>query len=714
MRIHRFSIPQGTFPVLRLFLLVGVVIVVWCVVYGRLSCESWQAPISYSRDAWIVLARAKSAADGNFWPVLSKEIPTLGAPFAANWNDYPTTEDLLYLSMGVMSRWVGLFAASNLAVLFSHVLAAISFYASCRLLKCRWEWALMGALVFAFSRYAFARSLDHVMLAYDWHVPLGLLVSWWLVSRYGLKLGSRRYWLALGIAFATGIQNPYYTYIFLQFVGLAFLIQLVRKSPWRKLIAPVTAGLVAASAFLLMNIDTLTYQASHGPNPAAIVRPYSDLEVYALKPVELFMPPKNHRWKLWLDVGQKYVTSTYFLGEPGSPYLGFVGIGALALLGFVSLTRAVGRPARPIPVHAWQTIWVLLYSGVGSVTGVVGLFGLTMFRATNRYSIVILALVLLFLVQYLSIVGRRWRVWTRVAIALLLSLIALWDQLPRRTPVIRQIKDLGVTVASDRVFVAAIEERLPACAMVFQLPVMDFPDGSPILGVDTYEHFRPYLFSKHLHFSYGDHKGRPGDAWQREVEELPPAEIVAHLERYGFSAIYIDRKGYADRGAELIEGLRAAGRSEMIENSKGDLLCIILHPSSQPVLPRPALFFANGWYQVERDKDGHWWRWSMGNARVLLTNSSDAPAVRYLHFKLDTLVPRRVSIMRGDEDLVTWRVTPGVLHDVEHVAVTLRPGDNFLDFVTDAPPAFPENRDPRQLAFALYDFRVTEPCTTAP
>ena len=104
----------------------------------------------------------------------------------------------------------------------------------------------------------------------------------------------------------------------------------------------------------------------------------------------------------------------------------------------------------------------------------------------------------------------------------------------------------------------------------------------------------------------------------------------------------------------------------------------------------------------------------MGNARLLLTNSSDAPVLRHLSFKLATMVPRQVSLMRGREVLGTWRVIPGVLHDVEHVTVTLSPGDNFLDFVTDAPPAFPENRDPRKLAFALHDFRVTEPTTSTP
>jgi hypothetical protein len=46
-------------------------------------------------------------------------------------------------------------------------------------------------------------------------------------------------------------------------------------------------------------------------------------------------------------------------------------------------------------------------------------------------------------------------------------------------------------------------------------------------------------------------KGREADLWQRDVQGKTPAEMVAALEAKSFRGISIDRRGYADRAAEL-------------------------------------------------------------------------------------------------------------------------------------------------------------------
>ena len=52
-------------------------------------------------------------------------------------------------------------------------------------------------------------------------------------------------------------------------------------------------------------------------------------------------------------------------------------------------------------------------------------------------------------------------------------------------------------------------------------------------------------------------KGREDDLWQREVQAKPAGKLVAALAAKGFGGIYIDRQGYADRGAELEQKLEA-------------------------------------------------------------------------------------------------------------------------------------------------------------
>jgi phosphoglycerol transferase len=150
-------------------------------------------------------------------------------------------------------------------------------------------------------------------------------------------------------------------------------------------------------------------------------------------------------------------------------------------------------------------------------------------------------------------------------------------------------------VKSDREFTEKMEASLPDGAMVFQMPVMEFPEA-PIPGVPPYDHFRPYLFSKNLRFSFGTHKGREREKWQPAVQgkffegaaldqqagvirvnQANARAAVEELKRLGFSAIYINRNGFPDRGRGIEEALLELGYAKPpIRNASGDLACIVL------------------------------------------------------------------------------------------------------------------------------------------
>src|SRR5262249_53462457 len=157
------------------------------------------------------------------------------------------------------------FAAANLLVLIGQVLAALSFYGVCRWLRYRWEWSALGAVAFGLSPYAFARGLQHLTLTYYWHVPLGLLVAWWSASAAGLPIRSRRFLASVVVAVVTGLHNPYYANIFLQFLAGAAMLQAMRRA-WRKTAAPIVLGGACVLALVAINADTLMYRAAHGAN----------------------------------------------------------------------------------------------------------------------------------------------------------------------------------------------------------------------------------------------------------------------------------------------------------------------------------------------------------------------------------------------------------------------------------------------------------------
>ncbi len=583
----------------RLAGLALVTVLVWCYLYNRFEGWAWKAPIEYgtnpdASDAKNALASIKAASDGHIWPMLQRTVPELGAPFGAHWSDFPSGEEFLVCGLGIAARVMGLFPAFNFGLLMAFVLAAAGFYVACRLLRYDWIWSCCGALLFAFSRYAFAHGEHHIALVYYWHIPLCLLVCHWLSARQGVALWGRKHLFALGVAAVAGAQNVYYTNMFLQLVLLAGFFQFIRRDG-RAALPALSVTAVALATFLLTCSDTFYYHLVNGANPGAVARNYQWLEFYALKVVDLVMPPPDHAFALFGDWGKSYFSGVLVPGETPPPcYIGICGIGALALLARVCGQRMLRLPARGLPLAAWQILWIVFYSTVGGFNGWIGSLGFQLFRSTTRYSIFIVPILLMFAVGRLSALARAQRrarckgdrangmVLSGIGAAVI-AMIGIWDQTPPQVSAAETASTAGV-VESDRKFTESMEARLRPGSMVFQLPIMEYPE-SPGRGVSAYDHFRPYLFSKRLRYSFGSIKGRPQDSWQQQLAVGGPENAIKTLERYGFGAMYINRSGFPDRGAALLQQFKAAGYSDTIENSMGDLVCLFLRPAERPVLP---------------------------------------------------------------------------------------------------------------------------------
>jgi phosphoglycerol transferase len=569
---------------LRATLLALLTALLWCTVEDRWTPAAWQTPLTYldepeKSDVLLMLAWVRAARDGHLSPYTFTNVPELGAPYVANWDDFPLPEKPLICLTGLLARAIGLFPAANFALLLAHVLAAVAFYAACRLLGAAWLWSAAGALVFAFSRYLFAHGLHHLTVAYAWHVPLCLVVCEWLFRAPGLRFGERRFLFALAVV--TGIQHVYYTNLFVQFVLLAGLLRAWRGG-WREILPALAITGTAAAGFVLMNLNTIFYQLLNGANPQALTRNYQWLEIYGLKIVDLVIPPPDHPFPPFAAWGAGYVKEVLLSpGElPPTAYLGLLGLAALGWLTLVSLRRAAEH--RPLPLEAWLILWILLYASVGGLNGIIGTLGWQLFRSTTRYSFFILCLVLMAAVRRLSLWRSPHQVPPYLA-GTAAVLLAVWDQTP---PFItdQKIAATAQAVDSDRHFTEQIEQRLPPGAMIFQLPMMAFPE-SPVHGVGAYDHFRPYLYARDLRFSFGSVKGRPHDAWQHELAKLSLTEAVQRLESFGFAAIYVNKQAFSDQGLGLVKQLQAAGLTDMIQSDRGDLLCVFLHPSPHPVLP---------------------------------------------------------------------------------------------------------------------------------
>ena len=587
---------RGSWPssrdLLAVAILIVLVVVGWCAANDKWTWRSLSYPASYlddleRSDFFSNAAYIKASDNWLGMPFLWKTVPELGAPFDGNWNDFPSLDETVLGIQAVLVKCFGLFAGLNVSFALAHVLAASAFYLSARLSGCSRPWSFVGALAFGVAPYVFAQSPHHMQAAYVWPVAFFPLVWRWCASdRFDAGLqepdGRRTLWMAVGIAFVSGIHFVYYTNVLCQLVLVTSLVRCWQRRCWAPLRPALAIIAAAASGFALMNIDSWTYRLFHEPNGNAFVREYKWLELYGLKIKDLFIPPMNHRSDAFASFSEAHWQSAPLLDERAS-YLGIVGIGAFLWLAFTGLRAMIERRERDVPIEVWQILWIVLMFTTGGLNAIIGTAGITMFRAGCRYSVVILVISLLWAARRMTDIQTRSEAshpggattWQWYAVASAIGMMVLWDQVPR-PPTASQTAAIIRQVDSDRDFTAKMEASLPEGAMVFQLPIMEFPE-SPAPGVPPYDHFRPYLYSKSLRYSFGSLRGRPREAWQQELGKRSLEEAVAEIEKRGFAAIYINRNGFPERAQPIEKALRAMGYDKPpIGSAAGDLVCIPL------------------------------------------------------------------------------------------------------------------------------------------
>jgi phosphoglycerol transferase len=578
-------------------LLLGVLLVVvgwsWCDAYGIRSEADWAQPLAYTEDPEKsdvigTYAGLKAAAAGNMLPLAWKRVDELGAPFGSEWSDWPMIEELQFAFFGLLARIFGVFTGLNLGMLSGHLLAAATCYVVARVGGCLPNWSFVAGLAYGLAPFLFAQSPHHFQVQWAWHVPLFALVWRWVATAPGLEWGTPRFRWAIGIGFLTGLMFIYYTNVFCQLVLLGALVLYAQGRSRPALLAAAAVIGAAAAAVVLMSLDTWTFAWWHGPNRGALVREYKWLEIYGLKLVDLVVPPVTHRSGIVAALARGHHQAAPLLDEQAS-YLGFVGLAAVGWLAWSAVSALVRRRQEAVPMEAWQVLWIVLMFTTGGLNAIVGAFGITMFRASCRYSVVILAIALIWAARRLSdMQAARGRpvsgaagagggelAW--IAAPLACCLIVLWDEVPR--PPTRELREhVARLVAADREFTEKMEGTLPPGAMVFQLPIMEYPEA-PVPGIPPADHLRPYLFSRQLRYSFGAMKGRERDRWQRQIATIDLPQSLAELRRRGFAALLINRNGFPDRGRAIEDTLRGQrGTGPAIESAAGDLVCIPIGP----------------------------------------------------------------------------------------------------------------------------------------
>jgi phosphoglycerol transferase len=273
----------------------------------------------------------------------------------------------------------------------------------------------------------------------------------------------------------------------------------------------------------------------------------------------------------------------------------------------------------------------------------------------------------------------------------------------------------------DEDFFRRIEAGCPPGSMIYQMPYVPFPEHPPPGRMAIYDHFRPYLHSDSLRWSYGAMKGRDADLWIREIAQLPPEKLVAALAYAGYAGIYINRAGYADQGAEVEDALSEILEEAPLVNADQSLLYFPLtsyaaalaarHTETdwriqkeKTLCPVRARFGSAFSYPEQRESDT--FRWSAPDASVTIENALEYTRQVRLEFDGRAVGPRP-AMLSVDGPIAAGKYSITTESNPIAWEGTLPPGRHTLHFRCDGPKVKTPFA-PYQVGFQLYNFSIKE------
>jgi hypothetical protein len=137
-------------------------------------------------------------------------------------------------------------------------------------------------------------------------VPFAVLTCWLVGTGRRVAWRSPAAWLCLGTSAVVGVSNPYNLFFFLQLLTLALVAQFFGERRRANLQLGAACMAAAFGTFFLLQADMWLYASNEGALPV-LTRNYGGTELYALKPIELFLAPSSHHLGVLADVAYRYL-----------------------------------------------------------------------------------------------------------------------------------------------------------------------------------------------------------------------------------------------------------------------------------------------------------------------------------------------------------------------------------------------------------------------
>lgn len=517
--------------------------------------------------------------------------PHLGAPFGQQLYDFPHAGESLQLAaikfltlFSVRPYWV-----MNVYFLAGFAALAIVTFLVLKHLRFRFGTAAVVALLYTWLPYHFMQGQFHLFRSAYLSAPIGVLVILWVLSwkdRFlvdpdGPVWGPKRLrgnliWRRVVGAVALCVFVGAFETMVMAFLLVALVVSALVASLAHRdvgvLGVAVAAACVIAGTFGLLFLPNLVYKVDHGPNTAAAARIPAEQTMYGLQIANMVLPVGEHPIGPLGRLQHRAQKGSPVPGEAGQN-LGVLGsIGLLALLyGVIAhrLDTQVGddfRDRKRLWVQAGLvTLVMILFSVMSGFALILSTLGLSQIRLWDR-AVVVIAFCALLMVAIGLERGIDW-ITRRVdstaaargataAVLIAVTAFGLWDtNVSYSSSRTNAAQNARATQLAG--FASTVSAKLGADAMLFQLPVLPYPENPPVHDLADYDELLPYLYSGGLRFSYGATRGRPDADWQRRVDSDDPVPALAGLRGLGFDGVLVDGAGYGDGGAAVAAQLTA-------------------------------------------------------------------------------------------------------------------------------------------------------------
>ena len=698
-----------------------IIAVALCLLVLFLYLKLWRAdlrvPLFYSGDTVFYTAVVKGMIDnGWYW-----QNHFVGAPGGLLMYDFPWIDTTVGVFLWLISRFTHNPAlVLNLFYLLTYPLVAVASLYVFRHFKFSYVPALFCTLLYTFLPYHFLRNENHLILSAYYGIPLVVMVLLW-ISAEEFSLRTKRFLVSAVICVVIGSSGVYYPFFSCFLLLVAGAIGTLKFQKLRPLATAVILVGITGTTVAINLSPSLIYKYRHG-EATSMQRNPAGAEVFALKLSQLLLPITGHRVPT-LNAIKKFHNQNTLVTENDAAALGFIGtLGFLALL--VQLLRGkeivAGTRSRLLHDLSRLNIFAVLLGTAGGFGFIFAVLISSGIRCYNRISVFIAFFSLMAIgIGIERIYPQTSRARSIFSLLLMLVFIGgFLDQTSRS-----YIQDYAQTRSwylSDKEFVNRIESSVPQGAMIFQLPYVPFPEYPPQHNMVDYDHFRGYVHSRNLRWSYGTMKNRDGDRALQLVAGLPTAELVKTIVFAGFEGIYVDRFGYDDDGKAIETELTKLLQTEPLRSPNGRLLFFNIAgyrarlrenysdsewQAKQDLGMHPLLLDWRGGFSDYETLSGKTWRWCSNEGELHLRNMSPRARTVKLemsfatgHEQLDDLI---ISGLISEQLKVNW--TPSFYSKT----VTVPPGESVINFRStaqrvDAP------LDTRYLVFRVEDFKMTE------